>query len=66
MTEQPIAEKDRTEVERLCRKLEAWIRHGEAVPADAKDYSRDIVHTELRWLIDEARTRVTSPEGKEG
>jgi len=39
----------------LIRKLEAWIRHGEAVPADVTTYDRAIVNAELRALIEEAR-----------
>jgi hypothetical protein len=42
-------------VEALCRRIEAWIRHGEAVPADVASYSREIVHHELREMIAEAR-----------
>jgi len=33
------------------RRLEAWIRHGEAVPDDVTTYERWIVHDELRALV---------------
>lgn len=35
----------------LARKIEAWVRHGEAVPADVTTYERWIVNTELRDII---------------
>lgn len=38
----------------IASKLEAWIRHGEAVPADVTTYDREIVHAELRQLINSA------------
>lgn len=44
----------------LCRRIEAWIRHGEAVPADVTTYDRWIVHEELRAIIAEAEAAVTS------
>jgi len=39
------------ELAELRRKIEAWIRHGEAVPEDCTTYERWIVHYELRALI---------------
>lgn len=35
------------------RRVEAWIRHGEAVAADVTEYDRQIVHEELRALVRE-------------
>lgn len=37
------------------RRIEAWIRHGEAVPADVTTYERRNVHDELRMLIRDAK-----------
>lgn len=37
----------------FCRRLTAWIRHGEAVPSDVTTYDRWIVHAELRQMIDD-------------
>ena len=37
------------------RRIEAWIRHGEQVPADVTTYERWIVHGELRALIRDYR-----------
>jgi len=33
------------------RKVEAWIRHGEAVPPGVTTYDREIVHAELRNIF---------------
>jgi hypothetical protein len=41
------------------RRIEAWIRHGEAVPSDVTTYDRGIVHAELRMLIQDARAATT-------
>lgn len=41
----------------LRRAIEAWIRHGEAVPSDVTTYERWIVHTELRAILDDDATR---------
>ncbi|KAB2809244.1 hypothetical protein F9L07_19580 [Pimelobacter simplex] len=38
-------------LDEIERRIEAWIRHGEAVPADVTTYDREIVHRELRALI---------------
>lgn len=37
------------------QRIEAWIRHGEAVPADVTTYDRWIVHEELRAIVLAAR-----------
>lgn len=43
--------------EDLERRMEAWIRHGEAVPSAVTTYDRWIVHDELRHMV----TRATQP-----
>lgn len=51
-TEQAVNEGYVSDV--LARRLEAWIRHGEAVPASVTTYDREIVNYELRELIRDA------------
>lgn len=55
VVEQIIAEHLTARMTLLSQKVEAWIRHGEAVPADVTDYDRSIVHIELRALVEEVR-----------
>ncbi|KAB2808336.1 hypothetical protein F9L07_22740 [Pimelobacter simplex] len=38
-------------LDEIEKRIEAWVRHGEAVPADVTTYDREIVHRELRALI---------------
>ena len=45
------------------RRVEAWIRHGEAVPSDVTDYDREIVHAELRMIL--MRSRAEAEGGGE-
>ena len=42
-------------VDDVARRIEAFIRHGEAVPDDVTQYDRDAVHNDLRILIADLR-----------
>lgn len=55
MESEHAPEKGHIDGDKLARKIEAWIRHGEAVPSDVTTYERWIVNTELRGLIEECR-----------